>query len=781
MAVIHFLRRSWFPVLSFMRISIQVKTVPTLWLVIFSLMWSCSGTKHLTKGQYLYKGAEIKYVDESNIPNFQKVNYDLEDVLNSRPNFTLLGMRPFLCLYNTVSEPKKKKGFRHWLKYKIGQPPILYDQDKIEKISRVIENRLYNFGHFNVKVQFELDSGRKTVFAKYFVKANPPFLIHEIHYPNGSLQIEQKIDSLKSTTLLKPNNPYDLTLLRKERDRLEASLKNLGYYNFNQEYLVFRADSTLGNHKINLYLQFKPETPLEIIRQYRIHDITIYNDVRTQDLTTDSATFQGMTYFSNQSDFRPDIAFRSVAYRPGSIYSKDKQLGTNNYFMGLGAFKYANTRFSQFSDSLIDASIFLTRNTKYSLSSEINVVSKTNNFAGPGLRFTYRMRNVFKGSEIFYINVNGRFEKQYAGENQGDLAYELSTDFNFDIPRIVPFKSIKPSDRFVPHSRISIGLGLFDRQDLYQFNTSSISWSYSWRKNQSESHELHPVDFSFTNLAKSSNEFQDYLDQNPSLKRSFEDQFILGSSYDYTLNHLQQSEKSPVYFSAGIDASGNLITLLNHITSGKQPTIDDPFKVMGLVYSQFVRLKTDFRYYFKLNKQNTLATRLLVGVGLPIGNSQTMPYVRQFFVGGTNSVRAFLARSVGPGTYFPPDSLTSLGIDQAGDMNIEANAEYRFPIVGYFKGAVFFDAGNIWLINKDENRPGGTFSFNTFYKEFAIGTGLGLRIDLNVVVIRFDWAFPLRKPWLDEGNRWVIKDIDFFNSTWRKQNLILNFSVGYSF
>jgi len=269
--------------------------------------------------------------------------------------------------------------------------------------------------------------------------------------------------------------------------------------------------------------------------------------------------------------------------------------------------------------------------------------------------------------------------------------------------------------------------------------------------------------------------------KNPSLRRSFEEQFIIGAVYNFNINKLSTDFQRNYMLNIGLETAGNTMTLFMRPFNADPPNPDNPYTLFGNALSQFFRFRVDSRYHFNVGEKSRLATRVFVGAGFPYGNSVTVPYIKQFFVGGTNSLRGFRARSVGPGTYQPADSLENLQVDQTGEIKIEANAEYRFPIAGYLKGAFFIEAGNTWLVNEDEARPGGVFDFNKFYKEFAVSSGVGLRIDADIFVLRFDWGFPIRKPWLPEGNRWVLKEVDFFSKEWRKNNLILNISIGYPF
>jgi outer membrane protein assembly factor BamA len=288
---------------------------------------------------------------------------------------------------------------------------------------------------------------------------------------------------------------------------------------------------------------------------------------------------------------------------------------------------------------------------------------------------------------------------------------------------------------------------------------------------------------------KTSAEFDELLEANPTLKNSFQNQFILGSSYSFTINtqlnddieqkyDVKKATRSNFYFNGLLDLSGNVAHAIQSIKFSEG---EEPYKFFNAPYSQYVRTQTDFRFYREFSKRTKLATRIIAGVGYAYGNSDNMPYIKQFSVGGSSSVRAFPARSVGPGTFNTLANDSIVFIDQRGDIKLEGNVEYRFDITKVMKGAVFLDAGNIWLMKEDSLRPGGKFNKSKFLKELAVGTGLGIRFDFNFFVLRFDLAFPLRKPYRDENDRWVINEIDFTSSAWRRENLILNIAIGYPF
>ena len=299
-----------------------------------------------------------------------------------------------------------------------------------------------------------------------------------------------------------------------------------------------------------------------------------------------------------------------------------------------------------------------------------------------------------------------------------------------------------------------------------------------------KSHQLYPVDVSLVTVQQEP-AFRDLLETNPLLRQSYEEQFIIGGNYSFFYSTLnlddRKYEKHNFYFNGNIDVSGNLLNLVQR--NGTDNNNGGVKEIFGTPYSQFTKVSGDFRYYYKIDKRNLIATRFFAGVGVPYGNAESLPYLKQFAAGGTNTIRAFRSRSIGPGSFAQardagPDSLL---LDQTGDISLLANIEYRFDVLGALKGALFVDAGNIWLVNEDVDRPGGEFSTSDFLSETAVGTGFGLRFDADFFVIRLDFAFPLRAPFLPKGDRWVISNIDPLSKSWRRDNLILNIAIGYPF
>jgi outer membrane protein insertion porin family len=743
----------------------------------------CTGLGHLSEGQYLVKEYEIELREKKEIYQYKKVKDELAGQIKAKPNGRFLWMRPGLALHNTIAEPDKDKGLKHWLKYKLGTPPVLLDETYCNQLNTTFENRLYHKGHFNAISSVTITQSGKTAHVIFDIDAREPYLIDTLMLPDTKDTIGQKIHSIMDETLIQKGDPYNLETLKNERTRIEDELKNIGFYYFQKDYILFLADTANDDYTVKLKLEIKEETPEPGKDVFRIDQIYVAEDVRLENYEPDTTIQDDYHIISATNYMKEKYFLNSILYHRGDLYYKRGQNNSIKQLMGLRSYKYVTAKYapSPVRQDMLDVTYLMNPASKMAVSAELNAVSRTNSFAGPGVKLTFNSKNFFRGAELFTVNFNGRFEKQLTGEGQGDTAYEISVDANLDIPRLMPFKLKKRDHPYLPNSNIVLGTGLFARVSLYKFSTYTTGLSYSWRKNESVTHILKPIDISVTNLLEATDEFNEFLEFNPSIRKSFEEQFILGMSYNFIINKLPASNPTQYYFNIGVDPSGNLASLVSRLVGAKSKDSDNLVTVLGQPVSQYFRIRTDMRYYFKTGKESIIATRLYTGVGVPYGNSEVMPYVKQFYAGGTNSMRAFRARSLGPGSYIPPADQENVLVDQTGEIRLESNIEYRFPIAGFLKGALFSDIGNIWLVNEDTLRPNGQFHFDTFHKQIAVGAGLGLRVDVDIMVLRLDWAFPLRKPWLPEGERWAIRDIDLFDKNWRKDNLIWNISIGYPF
>ena len=762
------------------------KAYHCLWASLFlmALLSGCSGLGKISDGEYLYTGSEIKFDSVHGMKTKAAVKAELSDLIGLQPNTKFLWMRPFLSLHNLLPKPKKESGFWFWLKYKFGEPPALLASLNPESLDVAMENRLQNRGYFDAGVTHLIDQKRKTASVTFTAFPRKPYILKSIHYPEGEKTVLNEIRKMRPTSLLKPGEAYNLADFQSERSRIDNILKNKGYFYFSPDYLLFDADTAIGGRQIDVELKLKPEISGDASIPYKINEVFVFDDFSLGDYHPDTTMIGGFHYISDGHLFKPKTILNAVFLEKDSFYSRLNHYNTLRFLMGLGIYKFTNARFTKADTTgKMNISIMLTPVKKMSLSSEVSAAIKTNNFAGPGLNLIFRNRNVLGSAELLTINLGGRFETQLGGDSKGQTNYEITLDASLTLPRIVPSGLVRKTPKeFVPKTIFTIGGGLFSRVDLYELYSFNVSLGYNWKPNEQVTHLFRPADVSFTRLAESSAEFEDYLNENPSIKKSMEEQFILGTSYTFTLSNSHLTKrKSNFYLNESVDLAGNLPSFVMGAINDEKPTPENPYQLLEVAYSQFVRIRNEFRYFYKVGKNSQLGWRIIAAAGIPYTNSSTMPYIKQFYVGGTNSLRAFPARSVGPGTYQTPDSISAVYIDQTGDIKFESSLEYRFPIYKYFKGALFIDAGNIWLVNNDENRPGGMFDISTFYTELAVGSGFGFRFDFSYVVLRFDMAFPMRKPWLPEGERWTFDSIDIGSSTWRKQNIITNIAIGYPF
>jgi len=404
------------------------------------------------------------------------------------------------------------------------------------------------------------------------------------------------------------------------------------------------------------------------------------------------------------------------------------------------------------------------------LRAELQAVSKSNNFVGPGLALTLTNRNLFGGGETFSISAKAGYEMQIAsGDQTGLNSTQIGVTTDLIFPRMLfPMKINTSFFKYsIPKTKVSLGADFLNRSKLYSLLGTTATFGYFWNANRFVSHEINPVSINYLNLSNTTPEFEQILEDNPFLRNSLNQQFISGLTYSFIYNGLVDQAKTHQFFiNTTVDLAGNLINLISGGAGEEEPNT-----FLGLEYSQYARFDVDLRYHFRVGSGQKIATRLFGGIGIPYGNSEILPFAKQYFSGGPFSIRAFRIRSLGPGNYNAANtSGTSSFFDQTGNLKLEANVEYRFPIISFLKGAVFADAGNVWNTTTTNTVTGGKFSSN-FINELGIGAGAGLRIDIQNFVIRFDLAAPLHTPYLPEGERW---NFDY-------KNPILNFAIGYPF
>ncbi len=469
-----------------------------------------------------------------------------------------------------------------------------------------------------------------------------------------------------------------------------------------------------------------------------------------------------------------------MQFDPGETYNRRQHNITLNRLINLGIFKFVKNRFEPVGDTALNAYYYLTPLAKKSLRGEIGGVTKSNNLTGTQVSIGFTNRNTFKGGEILTVDGYVGSEVQVSGQSRGYNTFRIGGEANLAFPRfITPFITVNPDGGFVPRTNMQLGYDILTRQKLYTLNSYRAALGYIWKESIQKEHTLYPISIQYVQPTKVTQIYLDSLRNDPTLGKAIDTQFILGGTYNYLYNTLiRRQYDNGIYFNGLLDLSGNLAGMF---TKGTVKKGGKEGRIFGAPFSQYVKVETDFRVYRKVSKSNVWANRIIVGVGLPHGNSLELPFIKQFFVGGNNSLRAFRSRSVGPGIYLPPNAGDAdFYPDQSGDIKLELNSELRLKIINMVYGALFVDAGNVWLFNENPLKPGGKFT-NKFISELAVGAGVGIRFDINILVLRLDVAFPVRKPYLAEKNRWVIRAIDLKNKDWRKDNLVFNLAIGYPF
>jgi outer membrane protein assembly factor BamA len=773
------------------------------------LLPGCTATKFLKEGETFYDGAVLNFETPQGRVRKAKLEENLYELIEPKPNGKFLGNRPGAWFYYIAGTPKKKKGgLRNFIRNKLGSTPVLLKDATPERTARLLQGETRNEGYFFSTVSQKVETRGKASKVIYSIVLYRPYRLRNIVYPKDRDSTYARIfKKLHEESLLDSNQRYDLNRLKTEQERVEREVENEGFYYFDDRYLLFEADSTVGKRKVDIQLRMKDDVPQRARRIYRIDKVNVYPDyalsLDTVPQTGDAEIIKvegGYNYIDRRHNFRPHVITRVINLRHGEIYSREAQELTLSHLMGLGAFKFVNVKFEESprqDSSLLNANVYLTPLRKKSLRAEVQAVSKSNNFVGPGATLTFTNRNFLKGAELFQFKLHAAYEWQISNQTSGALnSIETGFEASLTVPRfITPIRIDYSSLRYLPKTQFKAGFNLQNRVGYFRLSSFNVGYGYNWQETAAKSHQLFPIDITFVRTDKTSALFEKLLNDAPVLANSFENQFIVGTRYSFTLNtqikdnmvqkykQVEEVRHHNFYLNFDADIAGNL---LHTIQKQFNRDAEEPYKIFDSPYSQFLRGAIDIRHYWDLDDHNRLVTRATTGIGYAFGNASTMPYIKQFSIGGSNSIRAFPARSIGPGTYDIRAALDTAEnktrfIDQRADIKIEGNMEYRFDIIKALKGAVFVDAGNIWLMRADSTRPGGEFHRSNFLKQIAVGTGMGLRMDFSFFVLRLDVAFPLRKPYLPENERWVIRDIDFGSSRWRSDNLVFNIAIGYPF
>lgn len=775
-----------------MKIRFQQHIRQVLFFGTLGFAFSCSNTKYLKEGEMLYTGAEVKIENDSLSKKSKKaLKSELEDNLTPKPNSSFLGLRPKLFFYNIAKEPKKEKGFNYWLKYKIGEKPVLLSDVDREFNKDIIVNYSENKGYFNAKATYDTVSKNKKAQVIYTLRPGNQYLINKVKFQNDSIPVTEEIVKVSDKTLLKEGNPFDLGVIKSERERIDNQLKQKGFYYFHPDNLIIQADSTVTkNHKVELNVKLKENTPDLAKQQFTIDKVIVFPNYNIRDvkdgkynipMDSDSLVkhaHDDIYVIDPEQKFKPKIFDRALYFKKGDLYNRADHNLTLNRLINLGVFKFVKNEFV-ISDSLnhkFDTYYLLTPRQIQSL--RLEALGRTNsaNYAGSELNLNWTHRNLFRGAEQFKASVYGAFDVQIGGPKDAKNLFRAGANAQLSIPRIVaPFR-FNSSSAFVPRTNISIGYEFQNRTEYYTLNTFSGSFGYLWKENVRKEHDLKIIDITYVTPANVTPLYDSISAKSQALQRVVQKQLIFGPTYSYTYTNTMLPKKNTIYYKGTLDLAGNLTGLFSgaNVKDGKQKSI------FGVPFSQYAKMEHDFRFYHKLGDKSSFASRFIGGIAYPYGNSDNIPFSKQFFSGGSNSIRAFRARTLGPGSFDPRTIKQGYYFDQSGDIKLELNAEYRANIYKFLNVAFFADAGNIWLVNDDIQRPGAKFS-SDFLSEIAVGAGFGLRLDFSILILRLDLAMPFRVPYYEKGDRWTFDKINFGSSSWRRDNLILNIAIGYPF
>lgn len=773
--------------------------------VFFFLATGCGNLRFLNEGEALFKANKIELRTNEKIRKKKQFENELKSLIQIQPNKKFLGLfKTRLWFYNVASRKKVNK-FRYWMKNKVGEPPALYDSLLVDKSAVMIANYLKNKGYFYPEVSYEaiiksklkkenenISAGklenkrrRKTAVVRWDIHTGSLYRIRSVKFPDDNRNHSKIIYRHRLESLLIRGNPFDVSVLKKERDRISDLLRNEGYYLFNREYVYFDIDSSAGGNLLDLSVKINLSDDTTRGGVYYIDQIYVFTDFSLDKLKSrlfrDTVHAGEFHFISGKLRYRPKILISAIHFSRDSLFRKVNHTNTVSHLSELGVFKYVNVEYTprrMAEKNYLDCMVYLSPAKKQDVSVEFEANNNTDYNLGTSLTLSYRNKNIFRGTELLHFSVSGGFESNLErGEkffNTIDLVSKLDLYFN---QFLVPFMR-SYSKNIRPRTRISVSNEFLRRIDYYTTNTSTLIFGYEWSKVIQRRHIFNPITVNLVRILESTPDFENIINSSPSLKNSFTQQLILGMEYTYIWsNRARYAGNSFFYYIGRINTSGNLLhlgKLIQHRNDGKKP----PYTIFEVEFSQYFLIDSDLRNYLQLRRGMQLVSRWYGGIGIPYGNSRSLTYIKQFFSGGANSMRGWLIRSLGPGSFnFERsgiyDHSRKFFFDQTGEIKMEANLEYRFDVFKFFKGALFLDIGNIWLLRADTSRAGANFNIGRFWNEFAIATGLGLRFDFNYFVLRFDLGLKVREP-ADGRETWPIGKFQW-------KDIRPNIAIGYPF
>lgn len=773
-----------------------------LWVLVglALVLAACSTTKNLPADETLYVGVKrMEVTNEDQTPAGDAALTEVKAALSYPPNNAVLGSNSLrwplpigLWIYNGFVKYQDKKGLGHWIFDKLGATPVYISTVNPSTRVKVATNLLRDYGYFNGSVSYSVDSvkhPRKAMLSYRINMANPYYLdtIMYLKYPVRADSLIRK--SLHQTVLHRGDN-FSVLKLEEERQRISTLLRNNGYYYFRPEFTTFRADTLQKSGFVGLQVVPKQGLPAEAKRPYYIGRTSVYLISHKGESPTDSLVFPGMTlhYSGQKPGIRPGVLAKRFFYREGQIYSQARQNYTQEALARLGVFKFTDFQYTPHSTrpgcDTLDIRMTTMFDLPYDGELEFNVTTKSTDQTGPGAIFSLSRKNFLRTASTLSFQLKGSYEWQTNSTVDGNSSvmnsYELGVSFGLDFPRLMlPWMTEKMRrSRFPQHTSFKLYANQLNRARFFKMLSFGGTVSYDFQPSRVWKHTVTPFRLTFNTLQHTTERFDSITGANPSLALSLGNQFIPAMSYTFTYDNAPLRKRHNLWWETSFTSAGN-VTSLAYAAFGKGLK-ETGKKLLNSPYAQFLKMTSEVRCLFKVAEKQHIATRLMGGILYAYGNQTVAPYSEQFYIGGANSIRAFTVRSIGPGTYHPDENNRYGYIDETGDLKLEANVEYRFPLFGDLYGAAFLDAGNVWLLRKQTDnegndvRPGGEIRLRNLGKSIALGTGVGLRYDLTFLVIRLDLGVALHAPY-DTGKS------GYYNIPRFKDGLGLHFAIGYPF
>ncbi len=764
------------------------KMLHTAFIVLISLylilnLTSCSNTKFLKQDDKLYIRTWFKWKGKKNVERLPYKAYDVVSTGFVRSNWNYFTFsRSGLTFYNYL-QPSKTWGLKHYFWAVLSKPPVLLSDVNTDLRLKKMQQVLFDQGHFDSEVSLKLKykgKYKKKVVATYTINMKPSYHYRKYNYVANNSPIDRLIKNDIANSYIKVGEEYWLLKIKNERQRIADMLRNKGYFFFKPDYFILDIDTTIGNKQIDAVLRIKPNVRNFKKQKYSVGNIRIFFNANHDSINNINLEYDSINnvFFQKQSYFKQKYINRNISLKDDSLFKLDNHNNTLSYINGYGVFKQTELIYTIDSNknNSLNANLFLSNIKPVSVGLEMSFATKTNDFLGPSAMFSISHANIFHGGEKLSLQIDGGLEWQKASKRKdyelGFNSFDVGVKTILNFPRfLLPFKVKSQSKKHIPRTYTILGYKMIKRVKYYQMSLSHANFGYRWKADNGINWKVEPLTLNYITMIGESQEFSDYLNAYPSVARSFDEQFILGSTYMMTIEKKSKKNIFKNYYNnITLDFAGNILHLLspNRASSG-------PDNFLDVTYSQYLKITNDFRHYLQISPVKQLVTRLLIGIGIPYNNSEVLPYIKQYYAGGSSDLRAFYARTVGPGSYKKDYNKSGILLDQSGEIKIVGNLEYRFPLTYKLDGALFLDAGNVWLLNADTSRVGGEFKFKSFLNQIAMGGGFGLRINLDYIVLRLDAALPFRRPYQQYGSNWTFADPHLF------KDYILSFAIGYPF